>query len=304
MEKKYSNHTLFNCAIKDFIADKEKMQKGLQKSLELLSTVLKFINKEAANSNRGETIKSLEKYKRINDYNGELPPFKAEHWTIEEMTLLIIMLRATKQKKYDSMKKTVEAFISKEKAPSQKVIDSNLDWLLEAYKCMGLLKHTTWSEKITKEMVQDTFGKKVTAQETLVNIREVETAIINSEVLDAELDSIIAQILVKCAYPELLVENKIGLSVQLVDAVSEMILAVESVNGVNNQRIVVNESIKHLQKLSGLINSGYDISKYYTDSYWENLMKEEQFGDKLNEIKKVVTKKYAVELDTIEKNTL
>lgn len=305
MDERFSTHTLFNCSLKDINKDSdviEIMESRLKQSLRLLSTVIQFIIVDKNLSE--EAIKYLGRFERIKSFNGKkLPPIAEKYWSIEEITLLIIMLRTITRKRYNSMEKTVKKFMTTGKPPTNKVLISNQEWLLEAYKCLGLLKHTKWSKKIDEELLMTT-SRDISVRESLENIKKVELAIIKSGVLEGELDSVIGQILAKCAYPELLKENQKSYAVQLVEAVSEVIFALEKIKGVIPQTIAVNESIKQLRKLTEDIGFSYDISKYYTDSYWESVMDDVKNEDTLSVIKKMLTEKYAVELDTIEKNTL
>lgn len=278
------------------------MEGTLIQSLELLSTIIKFIEEDKGLSK--EAVTYLRRFSRITSFSGkDLPPTTDEYWSIEEITILIIMLRTSTHKRYNTMRTTVNKFMDNGKAPTKKVLKPNLDWLLEAYNCLGLLKYTNWSEKIDKDMLQIT-TRKPDIPMAMEYIKKIETAIVKSDCLEAELDSVIGQILAKCAYPEFVKENQIGYDVQLVEAISEVIYALERIDGVLPQMIAINESIKQLHKIKEDIGFSYNISKYYTDDYWEKVLSDTKDENTLRDIKRAITEKYQVELDTIRKNTI
>lgn len=301
----FSTFDLYNCTLEDKKVSSEFLklsENELIRSLNLLSTVIKVIEEDVCLSERA--IKYLKKFDGIKSFNGRnLPPMADKHWNIEEITILIIMLRTATHKRYDSMRKTVRLYMGTGKVPTNKVLKLNLDWLLEAYKCLGLLKYNKWSEKINEDMLQITTWKS-DIPKARENIKKVEIAIEKSGCLEEELDSVIGQILAKCAYPELINENRIGYDEQLVEAVSEVIFALERIEGALPQMIAINESIKQLRKIKEDIGFSYNISKVYADKYWENVLIKTQDEDAFKEIKKTITEKYQVEFDTIRKNTM
>jgi hypothetical protein len=306
MEKKYPTNILFGCALKD-IGKKSNvvdlMESRLKQSLEFLSTVINTITSDESLSIEAKGY--LNSFENIKGFNGEsLPLYSEEFWSLGEFTILIIMLRSITHKRYDSMNKKTQSFLKTGKSPSQKVIIANREWLLEAYKCLGVLKHYNWSEKIDEDLLLTLIESDLNIKDAKKNIQEIEATIKKSDVLDGEIDSGIGQILAKCAYPELLKVNRRSSATKLIDAIAEVIFAIEKVEGVMPQEIAIIESIKKLDKLKEDIEYSYDISKYYTETYWEHLMKDEQNEENLSLIKKKLTEKFAVELDTIEKNTL
>lgn len=308
MDVRFSNHTLFNCALVNISEENdviELMESRLNQSVKLLQSVLNFIVEEANKNNRVNVVEAIiTKYKRIIVFNKKLKPLTEKYWNVDELSILIIMLRTITRKKYSAMETTVKKFIIKGKIPSSKVISSNQEWLLKAYKCLGVLSHTNWSNNIDINLVQITCGKKITVQETISNVQEAEFHIKQSGILDAELDSVTAQILSKCAYPELIVKNKEGLTIQLIDVISEMIFTLEGIKDSNSQEIALNETIKQIEKTTLDIKYNYDKSKYYKDEYWDGVMNDKEYEEDINYIKRLITEKYAVEIDTLNKTSL
>lgn len=306
MEKKYPTNILFICAMKDMGANSNVvglMKSMLNQSLEFLSTVIKAITSDNSLSIQAKGY--LNRFENINGFNGEsLPSDSEEFWSLEEFTILIIMLRNSTHKRYDSMNKQAKSFLKTGKSPSQKVINANREWLLEAYKCLGVLKHYNWSEKIDEDLLPTLVGSDLNIKDARKNIQDIENSIKKSGVLDGEMDSGIGQILAKCAYPELLKANKTSSAAKLMDAIAEVIFALEKVEGVMPQEIAIIESIKKLNKLKEDIEFSFDTSKYYTETYWEHVMRDDENEAEISLIKKQLMEKFAVELDTIEKNTL
>ncbi|HDR7314290.1 hypothetical protein MXL46_19035 [Heyndrickxia sporothermodurans] len=305
MEKKYSTNILFGCSIKDIKENSDAfslMGSHLIQSLSLLSTVINIIFADESLSI--EAKNHLDRFNNIKSFKGELPTYSEELWSIEEFTILTIMLRSVSRKRYDSMKKTIESYMETDNPPSEKVIEANKKWLLEAYNCLGNLKYYQWSKNITKDWLLIFFKKNFDYEKIQLNIQEIETIIKKSGMLEGEFDSIIGQILAKCAYPELLKSNQKSLSIKLIDAIAEVMYALESIEGVQPQEIAIIQSIKALGKLKDDIEYNYNVSKYFTDTYWEQVMEKKQNEEVLSFIKETLTKKFAVELDTIEKNSL
>ncbi|WP_142830253.1 hypothetical protein [Planococcus soli] len=305
MVKTYSTHTLFNCYLKD-VGESGNVfalsNANLEQSLGLLSTVLNTF--KTMSNQTGEAKKYLQKFKRIERYQGKLPNIMDDYWSIEEMALLIIMLSSTSRKRYSSMNTTVKKFIDKNKIPTEKVLKSNRDWLLEAYKCLGSLKHRNWVKEINEEILDQTLKGKMTIADSYENVMEVEVGIIELRVLDAELDSEISDILAHCAFPELLKESRKTLVDQIVNELGEFVLALEKVEGDLPQNIAMKESIKKMRQLREEIEHSYDVSKYYTDTYWENLENSDRDKEILSQVEKMFKKKYQVELDVLSKNKL
>ncbi|ANU09405.1 hypothetical protein BBH88_03310 [Planococcus antarcticus DSM 14505] len=305
MEKTYSTHTLFNCYLKDIketgnVIDLSNAH--LKQSLGLLSTVLNIFKTNGNQTSEAKTY--LQNFERIERYKGKLPKTMDDYWSIEEMTILIIMLSSNRRKRYNSMIKTIEKYNDKYIIPSEKVLKHNRDWLLEAYKCLGSLKHTDWTKEINKEILDQTFEGKMNVKDSHKNVMEVKAAIIKSRVLDAEMESEIGQILAHCAFPELLKESRETLVDQIVNELSKFLLALEKVEGDLPQNIAMNESIKKMRQLTEEIEYSYDVSKYYTDAYWEKPVTDDQGKETLLKIEKLLKKTYLGEIDILSKNTL
>lgn len=305
MEKTYSTHTLFNCYLRDVDESStviDVSSSKLKQSLELLSTVLNILKTQSNQTREAKVY--LQNFERIESYKGKLPKLMEDYWSIEEMTILIIMLRSYRRKRYNSMNKTIEMFINEDIIPTEKVLKHNRGWLLEAYKCLGSLRHTNWSEKVNEEILEQTSNRKMTSKDSYKNVMEVKVGIIESSVLDAELNSEISDILAHCAFPELLKESRKTLVDQIVNELSEFVLALEKVKGVLPQNIAMKESIKKMMQLREEIEHSYDVSKYYADTYWENLENNDRDKEILSQVEKMFKKKYQVELDVLSKNTL
>ncbi|WP_226528170.1 hypothetical protein [Metabacillus niabensis] len=306
MEKKYSTNILFSCTLKDIGENSDAidlMESRLNQCLTLLSTVINIItSNEGLSVEAKDYMNRFENIKRFNDQ--KLPLHSEEVWSIEEFTLLTIMLRSITRKRYSSMNNTILTYIGSDKPLSDKVTNANRQWLLEAYKCLGVLKHYKWSKDIDKDLQKTLFGSDFNFTERLLQIQEVESNIKKSDVLEGEIDSVIGQVLAKCAYPELLEENRRSSATKLIDTIAKVIYALEKVEGIMPQEIAIIESIKKISKLREDIEYNYDVSKYYTDKYWENVMDSEENEADLLKIKKQLTGEFSVEMDTIEKNTL
>ncbi|MFK9091716.1 hypothetical protein [Bacillus salipaludis] len=306
MEKKYPTNILFICAMKDMGANSNVvglMKSMLNQSLKFLSTVINIISFDQNLSDEAKGY--LNRFANIKEYNGKMPPLNSkEIWSIEEFTILIIMLRCITRKRYSSMNETILTYMESGESPSDKVIQENQKWLLEAYKCLGVLKHYNWSEKIDEDLLPTLVGSDLNIKDARKNIQDIEKSIKKSGVLDGEMDSGIGQILAKCAYPELLKTNKRSSAAKLMDAIAEVMASLEKIEGVLPQEIAIIESIKKLNKLKEDIEFSFDTSKYYTETYWEHVMGDDENEADLSLIKKQLMEKFAVELDTIEKNTL
>lgn len=306
MEKKYPTNFLFICAMKDMGANSNVvglMKSMLKQSLKLLSTVINTISSDQNLSVEAKGY--LNRFANIKEFNGKMPPLNSKDiWSIEEFTILIIMLRCITRKRYSSMNDTILTYMEKGESPSDKVIKENQKWLLEAYKCLGVLKHYNWSKKIDEDLLPTLVGSDLNIKDAKKNIQDIEKSIKMSGVLDGEIDPGIGQILAKCAYPELLKANKISSAAKLMDAIAEVIFALEKVEGGMPQEIAIIESIKKLNKLKEDIEFSFDTSKYYKETYWEHVMKDDENEAEISLIKKQLMEKFAVELDTIEKNTL
>ncbi|OXS60823.1 hypothetical protein B0G93_107100 [Bacillus sp. V-88] len=304
MGKKYSTHTIYTCSLINTYNENANVENILEKkisqSLDLLTIVMKNIHVNSKLSQKAH--EKLQEFDRIRNYgtNG-LPSIHEEYWSIEEVTILIIMIRTSTHKRYDSMRKTILEFIETGKVPTQKVLQPNLDWLLKAYECIGRLKYTKWSSEIKEDDLRIITPNPI-LEASINNMNNVEMEIKESNVLEDEFDSVIGQILSKCAYPELIRENKEGYDVQLIGVISDIIFELEKIDGSVPQMIALNESIKKLEKISEDIRFSFNTSKYYSDEYWGKVTKDMQEDKLIKEIEKVIKEKFQVELDTIKKN--
>jgi hypothetical protein len=103
-EKKYTTYELFYAVTNKKFEELNGAKSQLEQVLALLKLALTYIDnywKEKGYSIAQEPRKSLSKFSNI--MKGNMPRVDKQHWTIDEVTLLLIMLNNYKPKRYGAM---------------------------------------------------------------------------------------------------------------------------------------------------------------------------------------------------------
>jgi hypothetical protein len=304
-EKKYTTYELFYAVTNKQFQELNVAKAQLEQALALLKLSLTYMDnywKEQGYSIAQEPRKSFHRFSNI--MNGKVPRVDKQHWTIDEVTLLLIMLNNYKHKRYSAMLTALENFLKKNEALSEQRIEKNTDWLFDAYKNLCNLKYTNWTKKINIDNLADLNGKKESNREKFNRVKEIEKDIKESRILDNDVDSIIGQILAFCAHPESFLKGRKKNVEELLEAVSAVIYNLQAMEGdAVIQNIAVNETVKKLKNIAKDIKKNYRRSKYYTDNYWASMELTETLSS-LEDIKKLVRDKYCIELENIENSII
>lgn len=304
-EKKYTTYELFYAVTNKQFEELNGAKSQLEQVLALLKLALTYIDnywKEKGYSIAQEPRKSLSKFSNI--MKGNMPRVDKQHWTIDEVTLLLIMLNNYKPKRYGAMLTSLEDFLAKNEPLNGKRIEKNRDWLFDAYKSLCNLKYKNWTEGFNVDELANLNGNKKSNKEKFNIVKKLEKDIKESKVLDNDVNSVIGQILAFCAYPESFLKGRKESVRELVEVVSSIIYNLEAIE--NNrfvQDIAVKETVKKLKSIEKEIRISYRRDKYFTDEYWDNIEFKKPLNS-LEDIKKIVRDKYYIELENIENSII
>jgi hypothetical protein len=304
-EKKYTTYELFYAVTNKQFEELNGAKSQLEQVLDLLKLALMYIDnywKEKGYSIAQEPRKSLSKFSNI--MKGNMPRVDKQHWTIDEVTLLLIMLNNYKPKRYGAMLTSLEDFLAKNKPLNEKRIEKNRDWLFDAYKSLCNLKYKNWTEGFNVDELANLNGNKKSNKEKFNIVKKLEKDIKESKVLDNDVNSVIGQILAFCAYPESFLKGRKESVRELVEVVSSIIYNLGAIE--NNrfvQDIAVKERVKKLKSIEKEIRISYRRDKYFTDEYWDNIEFKKPLNS-LEDIKKIVRDKYYIELENIENSII
>lgn len=304
-EKKYTTYELFYAVTNKQFEELNGAKGQLEQVLDLLKLALTYMDnywKKKGYSIAQEPRKSLSKFSNI--MKGNMPRVDKQHWTIDEVTLLLIMLNNYKPKRYGSMLTSLEDFLTENKPLNGKKIEKNRDWLFDAYKSLCNLKYKNWTEGFNVDELANLNGNKKSNKEKFNIVKKLEKDIKESKVLDNDVNSVIGQILAFCAYPESFLKGRKESVRELVEVVSSIIYNLEAIE--NNrfvQDIAVKETVKKLKSIEKEIRISYRRDKYFTDEYWDNIEFKKPLNS-LEDIKKIVRDKYYIELENIENSII
>lgn len=296
MTKKYSTLLLYGCVVDNFKEEQlTKMHTALKNSLKLLSIVIKEINKTENLSE--DAKKSMKEFNSIANYNeNNLKILSDDIWSIEELTLLIIMMKTNRLKLYNAMSKATNTYLLEHNIPSLKIIRNYQDWLRDAYNYIYKIQFCNWTEDIDLDNLLQITEELKKAKHLRNQITEIEITIKEKEILKDKEDSIIGSILMKCAYPELLKIDQDSITNKMLSAFGEVVESIEKIESSNSQVIAINEFIKSLNK------SKEDTTSFYKESELK-ISNDIEIDKAVNFIIKKLKKNFSLELDSIEKNT-
>ncbi|MCO7126062.1 hypothetical protein NIE88_09765 [Sporolactobacillus shoreicorticis] len=268
----YSTQTLFCCTLplqrmKEDSDPKEMCKNRLKQSLSLLSLLLNHLAKSAQTTDDFKSY--LKNFSQIMGYKGGKVSSQIS-WSPDEFILLLIMMRAYTWKRYSEMKKSLASYLKDEKAiPSAKTIQNNREWLRNALDVIFALFHNDWHKSIDLSellMINESANDK--ADEMLQTIHD---EIQQSRILESDAESVHAQILMRCAYPELLNMAPESTAEKLSNQFGTLVEELVKVYGNAQMTMAANETIKKLQMAIDEIQLTYQIDPVYTKEFWGHL---------------------------------
>ncbi|MFT8390231.1 MAG: hypothetical protein ABF683_03005, partial [Sporolactobacillus sp.] len=270
--KSYDTQTLFCCTLplqgmKENSDPIDICNNHLEQSLSLLSFLLNYLAKSAQTTDDFKSY--LKKFSRIMSYTGGKPSSQIR-WSPDEFILLLIMMRTHTPKRYSEMKKSLAAYLKDKKAiPSSKTIQKNRQWLHNALDVIFNLLHNDWHKSIDVSQLLMINGS--TNDKAVKILQTIHDEIQQSRILESDAESEHAQILMRCAYPELLSMVPESTAEKLSKQFGTIVKELAKVYGDELMTIAANEAIKKLQIVAEEIKTTYLTDPIYTEKYWKGM---------------------------------
>ncbi|WP_332236840.1 hypothetical protein [Sporolactobacillus sp. KGMB 08714] len=188
-------------------------------------------------------------------------------------------------------------------SPTKKVINENRRWLHQALDVLFTVEHKNWHEDVSEGALGVLLTKKINREAIQKNIKEVQDNIQQSEILKSDTESVPAQIIARCAYPELIDQSKSSTTEELANLVKKIIEGLEKVHGDTVTTIAVNEVNKRLNIIVEDISFNYGKDKIFNEDFWRGLSnKPIKLKKKIN-VEKLLRERFQIEFEEIDKST-